>query len=105
MDGVEGVWYPTEYARCVLRDVTLLEGRTLELNKTKEKLAARVSQVEDLTRASLLWRDQEKAMNVIINSQERRISDLESDWRSPWLWLAIGVVAGGAAVVAVGSSL
>lgn len=109
MGGVEGAWFPEDYARCVLRDLAIADSRADELTKVKRKLGERNQQIGKLERSGELWEQQEKAMMLNIDAQQKRIDNLEDDldsvWRSPWLWFGVGVVAGGASIIAVGASL
>lgn len=98
VEGVQARWFHLEVARCMLgrlallpefaRHIRLLEDR-LALTAERDALRARevALAVEQAETAS-------EALEAALRAQNRAQEALTARWRSPWLWLTVGLVLG-----------
>jgi len=97
-DGKAGLWLPLEAHRAILADLRELPERRAEVHLLDEKLRLRVEQVSDLRIAAAAATEAQKVAVAALDAAEKgraaAENRLDAWYRSPTLWIAIGVVAG-----------
>lgn len=104
-EGIDGVWFRSEVARCLLQDVSQLSLERRQVRLLGEQLELRSNQMNSLQMA---YEASEGELHVIIERLEAKTRELERQrvwWRSPWLWLSVGVALGVGGSIAVASAL
>lgn len=107
--GAEGVWFPVESARCLLRLVQLAPEWQMQIRLLEETLSLRVEQVNDL-RLAVGYGDEalgtfEEALTSETRARIEAENRLNAWWRSPAFLLVTGLVVGSVAVIAIGAAL
>lgn len=101
LDGVPGVWLPMANARKLLEDVAQLPKIREQLNLLQQRLDIEKERstmlernVQTVERIALVWKS-------TAESQAETIAKKDAWWKSPYLWLAIGVVVGTSATIGI----
>jgi hypothetical protein len=102
-DGQPGMWFAMPVTRCILRYVLKLESLQPRVGLLEQRLSIRDAQVELVREALTLSIDAEGRAIEALEAAERgrrRVEErLDAWWRSPYLWVGVGLVVGVATVV------
>lgn len=99
--GVDGIWFQLDVARCLLRDVEELQLRRTELGLLEARLRATDTLVVQLRESlSVQGTTSQELESALIQAREQ-IRPREW-WESPFFWTPLALVLGAAAGVVVG---
>lgn len=100
-NGKPGIWFPSEKAKKLLEDVAQLPGIRLQLELLGKRLELEKSR-SDLLEANVKTSSQiAEAWKSTATEQAKVLANKDPWWKSPYLWLTVGVVAGSAATVGI----
>jgi hypothetical protein len=102
-EGQPGFWFAMPVTRCILRYVLKLETLQVRVGLLEQRLTIRDEQVGLLREALSLSIDAEERALGALEAAERRRREaeerLDAWWRSPYLWVGVGIVVGVGTVV------
>lgn len=87
-DGTPGFWMSSPDGRTVLEALTNERSYQLQLQYFRDAQEARTAEVQSL-RGAL------EASSRIEHSLRTEVGRLSRPWRTPWVWLTVGLLAGG----------
>jgi len=101
LNGQAGVWFPAVKATQLLEDVAQLPAIKVQLEKLEQRLAM------EKERATLLERNVQTTEKIAgswkatAESQAALLTGKDPWWKSPYLWLTVGIVVGTATTIGI----